>query len=235
MMAICKKEFKSNFLSPLGYVFCGVMLLLFGIYYFQVLMTQSSDYIPQIYGMLFTWIMVIVLPIVTMRSFSEEIRNRSDQGLLTAPVSVTGIVLGKFLASFFTFAIALTATLVPAVIITFFSTPDWAMIFASYLGSILCGVAMIAIGNFISSLTQSQVVAAIATFGTSLLLMMIGQFSSSTSNQFLSNLFTWISFNSRYQPFTKGILNLSSIVFFLSVGVTFLFLTARKLESKRWS
>ena len=235
MMAICKKEFKSNFLSPLGYVLCGVMFLVFGIYYFQVLMAQSSDYIPQIYTTLFTWILLIVLPIVTMRSFSEEIRNKSDQGLLTAPVSVTAIVMGKFLASFFTFGLALTATLVPAAIVSFFSSPDWATIFSAYFGSLLCGIAMIAIGNFISSLTQSQVVAAIASFGTALMLMMIGQFSSSTSNAFLSNLFTWISFDSRYQPFTKGILNLSSIVFFLSVAVVFLFLTARKLESKRWS
>ena len=235
MTAITKKELKAYFLSPIGYVFMGVMLLLFGFFYTQVLSSQSSDYIPDVYSSVFVWVMMILLPLISMRTFSEETRNKTDQGLLTAPVGVLSIVFGKFLASFFMFAITMVASLIPAVIITFFSSPDWPKILCTLLGSLLCGAAFIAIGNFISSLTQSQMVAAIATFGVSMLLLLVGSLSSSVTNTTLQNLLNWLSFNSRYQPFTKGVFNISSTDFFLSIVAVFVFLTARKLESKRWS
>ncbi len=235
MKAICVKELKSYYLSPIGYVFTGVLLFFFGISYLQVLMTLSSSFIPTIYSSLFTWCMMILLPILTMRSFSEEMRNKTDQGLLTAPVGVGAIVFGKFLAAFLVFAIALGASLIPAVVISFFSSPDWPRIFGTVVGSLLYGAAMIAVGIFISSLTQSQMVAAISTFGVSLLLLLVGNLAGSVNNDFLSKLLTWISFDSRYQTFTKGVFSVSGTVFFLSVAAVFLFLTARKLESKRWS
>ncbi len=234
MTAIAKKELKSYFHSPVGYVFLGIMLLLFGLYYTQVLFLQSSDYIPVIYSALLVWIMVILLPIITMRTFSEEIKNKSDQGLLTAPVGVFSIVMGKFLAAFLMFAIALAATLIPAVIITFFSSPDWAKIFCTFVGMLLCGGSLIAIGIFVSSLTQSQIVAAIGTFGISMLLLLVGGLAGNVSNEALKNALNWISFDSRFQPFSNGIFNISSLVYFLSIAAVFLFLTARKLESRRW-
>ncbi len=234
MKAIAKKELRSYFLSPIGYVFLGVILFLFGLYFYQVLRIGSSSYLPEVYGTMFIWSMMF-LPILTMRSFSDETRNHTDQGLLTAPVSVGGIVFGKFLAAFCVFAIAMGLSLLSIVIISFFSSLGWAMIIGNVVGSLLYGAAMIAIGIFISSLTQSQITAAISTFGVSILLLVINQLSSLVTNSAISSLLNWISFNSRYQPFTKGIFNLSSIVFFLSVVAVFLFLTARKLESKRWS
>lgn len=233
MKAIAKKELKSYFLSPIGYVFVGVILLLFGFYYYQVLRIGSTSYIPQVYATLFIWSMML-LPILTMRSFSDEMRNHTDQGLLTAPINVSGIVFGKFLAAFLVFAVAMVLSLIPVVMISFFASPDWATILGTVFGSLLYGAAMIAIGIFISSLTQSQVVSAVATFGVSIFLLIINQMSGLMANTFLSGVISWISFDSRYQPFAKGILNLSSIVFFLSVVAVFCFLTARKLESKRW-
>jgi ABC-2 type transport system permease protein len=235
MIAIAKKELKGYFLAPIGYVFMGVTLLFFGLYYQQVLGAQSSDYIPMVYSTLFVWVTLILLPLVTMRTFSEEIRNKTDQGLLTAPVNVFSIVFGKFLAAFLMFAIVMLATLIPAVIITFMSSPDWPRILCTILGALLCGAAFIAVGNFISSLTQSQMVAAIATFGISLLLLLVGSLSSTVNNETLAKILNWISFDARFQPFTNGIFNVTSMVFFLSIAAVFLFLTARKLESKRWS
>ncbi len=234
MSAIAKKELREYFFSPIGYVILGVMLLLFGFFYSQVLFSQTTDLIPYIYNMLLSWIMVILIPLITMRTFSEEIRTKSDQGLLTAPVGVFSIVFGKFLAAFLMFAISLTATLIPAVIITFFSSPDWPRILCTYIGVLLCGIALIAIGVFISSLTQSQIVAAIATFGISMLLMLIGNLGNNVSAS-LQNVLNWISFQSRFQPFSNGILNIGSLVYFVSVAAVFLFLTARKLESRRWN
>ncbi|MVB10905.1 ABC-2 family transporter protein [Caprobacter fermentans] len=234
MNAIAKKELKSYFLSPIGYVFVGVVLLLFGYYFYQVIRIGSSSYVPEVYGTMFIWSMMF-LPILTMRSFSDEMKNHTDQGLLTAPVGVGAIVFGKFLAAFLVFAITMGLSLIPVVIISFFSSSlGWGTVFGTVLGSLLYGAAMVSIGVFISSLTQSQIVAAIATFGVSILLLVINQMSGLVTNTFFSNLLSWISFDTRYQPFTKGIFNLSSIVFFLSVVAVFVFLTARKLESKRW-
>lgn len=234
MSAIAKKEFRAYFLSPIGYVFCGVMLLLFGFYYMQVLSAQSTDYIPYIYSSIFPMLMMFLLPLLTMRTFSEEMRTKSDQGLLTAPVSVFGIVFGKFLAALEIFAVGLAATLIPAIIISFMGKPDWPKIICTVVGCLLCGAALIAVGNFISSLTQSQLVAAIVTFGVLMFLFLIGNLSSSISNTAIQNVLNWISFNTRFQPFSKGIFNLSSIIYFISMAAVFLFLTARKLESRRW-
>jgi len=133
------------------------------------------------------------------------------------------------------YAIAIAGSMIPVVIIGFFSAPSWPLIFGNVLGSLLYGAAMIAIGVFISSLTQSQIVAAIGTFGISIILLVVDQLSSVVSNAVLVKVIGWVSFNTRYQPFTKGIFDISSIVFFLSVIAVFVFLTARKLESKRWS
>jgi len=234
MRAITRKELKSYFSSPIGYVCVSVLLALYGYYFYQVLMLRSSSYIASVYSTMFIWTMMII-PIITMRCFSEEMRNKTDQALLTAPVGVTSIVAGKVLAAFLVFAIAMVGSLIPVVIIGFFSSPSWALVFGNFFGSLLYGAAMIAVGVFISSLTQSQIVAAIGTFGISIILLVIDQLTSVISNTAVTKLIGWISFNTRYQPFTKGIFDVSSIVFFLSVIAVFIFLTARKLESRRWS
>ncbi len=234
MRAITRKELKSYFSSPIGYVCVSVLLALYGYYFYQVLMLRSSSYISSVYSTMFIWSMMII-PIITMRCFSEEMRNKTDQALLTAPIGVTSIVAGKVLAAFLVFAIAMVGSLIPVVIIGFFSSPSWGLVFGNFFGSLLYGAAMIAVGVFISSLTQSQIVAAIGTFGISIVLLVIDQLTSVISNSTVTKLIGWISFNTRYQPFTKGIFDVSSIVFFLSVIAVFIFLTARKLESRRWS
>ena len=106
MNAIFRREFRAYFYSPIAYVFMGVVLFLFGTYYWQVTMMGSSYYIGQVYGIMFTWLMLF-LPALTMRSLSEEKKNKTDQALITAPVSVTGIVWGKFLAAFCVYLLTL--------------------------------------------------------------------------------------------------------------------------------
>lgn len=234
MRAIAKRELKSYFASPIGYVCVGVLLMLYGYYFYQVLMLRSSSYISSVYSTMFIWSMMII-PIITMRTFSEEMRNKTDQALLTAPVGVTSIVMGKFVAAFAVFGIATAGSLIPDIVIGLFSAPSWPLIFGDFFGALLYGAGMIAIGIFISSLTQSQIVAAIGTFGISILLLVIDQLSSVVTSQIAQKLIGWISFNARYVPFTKGVFDISSIVFFLSVIAVFVFLTARKLESRRWS
>lgn len=234
MSAIFKRELKSYFSSPIGYVCVAAILFLYGLFYYMVMMYRVSDYIgSNVFGSMFTWGMMII-PIITMRSLSEDRKNKTDQALLTAPVSVTAIVWGKFLAAFGVYFIATTLALLPAIVIGFYASPSWGLIFGNYLGSLLYGAAMISIGVFLSSLTESQIIAAITTFGVSIILLMIDSLASSVGS-FIAQLVSWISFQSRYSPFTSGTFDVSSIVFFLSVVAIFNFVTARRLESRRWS
>lgn len=235
MGAIYKREMRSYFTSPIGYVVAAVLFALYGFYYYSVMLSGSTYYISTfVYSNMFIWSMML-LPILTMRVFSEEQKNRTDQALLTAPVGVGSIVLGKFFASATVYAIILVGSLIPAIVIGFFSSPNWVLILGTVIGSFLYGIAILAIGTFVSSLTQSQIVAAIGTFGISILLVVIDQLTSIISNQVVVQVLNWLSFNSRYTPFTTGTFHIASIVFFLSVAAVFLFLTARKLESRRWS
>ena len=117
MKAILRRELKSYFSSPIGYVCIAVLLALFGFLYFSIMYTGSSSYIYMVYSNMFTFCMMVI-PILTMKSMSDEQRNKTDQALLTAPVSVTAIVLGKFLAAFIVYAIAMTGSLLPCVAIS---------------------------------------------------------------------------------------------------------------------
>ena len=234
MSAIFKRELKSYFSSPIGYVCVAAILFLYGLFYYMVMMNRVSDLIGNyVFGSMFSFGMMVI-PIITMRSLSEDRKYKTDQALLTAPVSVTGIVWGKFLAAFGVYFIATTLALLPAIVIGFYASPSWGLIFGNYLGSLLYGAAMISIGVFLSSLTESQIIAAITTFGVSIILLMIDSLASSVGS-FIAQLVSWISFQTRYSPFTTGIFDVSSIVFFLSVVAIFNFVTARRLESRRWS
>ena len=232
MRAVLKREIRSYFTSPIGYVCIAVLLALFGYWYYIVMLSGSSANITYVYSYMFSYCMMVI-PILTMRTISDDQKNKTDQALLTAPVSVMGIVIGKFLAAFFVYFIALTGTLIPCVVISFFGAPNWSEILGNYVGSLLYGGAMISIGVFISSLTVSQIIAAIGTFAVSILLVIIGQISSSFSGTWIADVVKWISFESRYSPFTQGQFNLSSVVYFISVMAIFVFFTTRKIESRR--
>ena len=164
MRAIFKREMRAYFASPVGYVVVAALLALYGFFYYQVMAIGSSSYITQVFSTMFMFSMMI-MPIITMRSMSDDRKNKTDQALITAPVSVTGIVMGKFLAAFGVYFIANTLALLPAITMSFFSSAfPWGILFGNYIGTLLYGAAMISIGVFISGLTISQVIAAIGTF-----------------------------------------------------------------------
>ena len=234
MIAICKREIRSFFNSPVGYVCIAALAALYGYYYYLVMAIGSTSYISAVYQTMFSFSMMII-PIITMKSMSDDQKNKTDQALLTAPVGVTSIVVGKFLACFFVFFVASTLGLLPAVAMSFFSSPSWGEIIGNYLGTLLYGGAMVSIGVFISSLTISQIIAAIGTFVVSVFLMYIDTLGGAVSSDAVATVVDWISFNIRYTTFTQGLFSISSTVFFLSVIAVFIFLTARRLESRRWS
>ena len=156
MRAIFKREMRAYFASPVGYVVVAALLALYGFFYYQVMAIGSSSYITQVFSTMFMFSMMI-MPIITMRSMSDDRKNKTDQALITAPVSVTGIVMGKFLAAFGVYFIANTLALLPAITMGFFSSAfPWGILFGNYIGTLLYGAAMISIGVFISGCLSTR-------------------------------------------------------------------------------
>ena len=233
MAAIIKREFNAYFRSPLGYVFIAVYLFFSGTYFNQVLTSGMASLFPQIYYGMFS-IILLLLPLLTMRLMSEDKKLKTDQLLLTSPVSVPGLVLGKFIAALSVYAICVGFTLIYGVVFSRYTDPGWALIFGNVVGAILFGGAFIAIGIFISSLTESMVIAAMGTFVVSALFILLDILPANANSKVLDFIVKWGSFVERYTPFTQGLLDVSSIIFFLSVAAIFLFLSVRVIESKRW-
>ena len=232
MKAICSRELRSWFQAPLGYVFVAAITALYGFFYYQVMMSGSSSYVTAVYTMMFSFDMMLI-PILTMRSLAEEKRNHTDQALLTAPVSVLEIVVGKFAACFVIFGIASTLGLLPAFVMRSFAKPPMGLILGNYVGTLCYGGAMIAIGIFISGLTSSQVVAAVATFAVSVLLMYMNSMAAAVNQPVLNWIVEKISFYSRYGMLIRGILSAESLVYFIGICIIFLYLSALVLEAGR--
>ena len=235
MTAVFKREFRAFFTSPVGYVVMAVLFCFSGWFFFLYNLASGSADMSSVFGNLFTIVLLLVLPILTMRLFSEEKRQKTDQALLTAPTSLTGIVVGKFLSALLMFAIGLSITIVYAVVIAVQVTPDWMVIIGNFLGLLLLGGMVISIGLLISCLTESQFIAALGTFVVSFALLMIDNLKYLFNASWLATIVDFLSINQRYNDFTIGVIHYDDILFFLSMQVLFLFLTVRVLDRKRWS
>jgi len=163
MIAVYKKELKSYFLTPGAYIFMGAFLLIAGLLFsLQNIFTGSSDYASYLSSLIF--IFLLVVPILTMRLFTEEKRQKTDVLLLSSPVSISGIVLGKYLAAVTVFLLTLVITMLYPTFLSFHGRMDWAQIWGTYIGFFFLGSAFIAIGTFLSEVAESQTSAAILTF-----------------------------------------------------------------------
>jgi ABC-2 type transport system permease protein len=234
MIAVFKRELKSYFFSPIGYIFIGFFLLLSGYFFAAGNLMQGTADLKMIFGNM-SIVFLFLVPILTMRLISEEMKSKTDQLLLTSPVSLTGIVVGKYLAALAVYFVSLLITFVYPAILFIYSKPAVGEILSGYLGFFLMGASFIAIGLFISSLTENQVISAVASFGVLLLLWLIDWIVPFVQNPFLGKAIGWFSILKRYEDFTLGILNLSPIVYYISFTSAFVFLTIRVLEKKRWS
>lgn len=234
MLAILKREISSYFTSATGYVVLTIFYFFAGLFFYNVcLLYQSAELTYVFYNMFI--IILFLIPILTMKLFSEDKKHKSDQCYLTAPVSIPSIVMGKFLSAVVVMLIGFAIFLVFAVVISFFTTPSWPVIFCNILGIFLLSSALISIGMFISSLTESQVIAAVVGMFFGLVIYMLNSLASLINITFISNILYSISMMTHYYNFTYGMISLSDIVFFLSVCAIFIYLTIRVLEKRRWS
>lgn len=232
MKAIFKREFKSYFTSITGYAFAAFLLLFIGIYTMSVCLVGYYPNYEYVLGNT-AFIFLLIVPIVTMKTFAEEKKQKTDQLLYALPIGMPRIVMGKYLALLAVFGVPLIpASLYPLVLMQYGSV-SLKVTFTTMLGFILLGAALLALGMFISSLTESQPLAA----GISFLIILINFLSSSLASYLPvgSGLITSLSLFDRLDNFVYGILNMSDVVFYLSAIALFVFLTIQSLEKRRWS
>nr|WP_316614524.1 ABC transporter permease subunit [uncultured Ruminococcus sp.] len=234
MSAIIKRELSSYFNSAIGYIVLAVFYFFSGLFFYMYCLLSNTNSMSYVF-LSMLMIVMLVIPIITMKSFSEERKQKTDQALLTAPISLTEMVLGKFFGAFLLYCLCNAIYVLYAVILSFYATPDWAVFLTTILGMLLMGGALIAIDLFISALTESQVIAAVVSIGIGLLIYMLDSLSNVFNVDWLTNFLRNISFDAHFTNFINGIINLSSVVFFLSVIAVFLFLCVRVFEKRRWS
>ena len=234
MFAIFKRELKAYFTSPLGYVFLAIFYAFSGLFFYIFSLSVGSTDISSVFLMMFIVLMVFV-PLLTMRLLSEDKKQKTDQLILTAPVSLLSIVMGKFLAAYAIFAIGVAVMPVYGFVMSTFATVSWLPIWGNTVVLLLIGGIVVSICLFISSLTENQMIAAIGGFFINLMILLMNTLKSALPNGFLQDVLSSISVYSRYSEITNGIFSLSSLIFFVSVIFIFLFLTVRVLEKRRWA
>lgn len=233
MAAIFKKEFKNYFKTPIAYVFLAPFIFLASMQ-FTAILTYSNqasvDYILNYVNVL----CLFIVPVLTMQLLSEEKAKKTDQLLLTSPIGVWDVVLGKFLAAYGVFFIGCLITLIYPVIFSRIGSPIISETVGQYIGFMLIWGTFIAVGLFVSSCTESQVVSAILTFVALFFLYQVDSWSQSVTNEVAKNIIGWFSVMSRYTDFQNGLLNLPNIIYYLSFIFVFLFLTKRNIENRRY-
>lgn len=234
MLAIFKREIRAYFTTPIGYIFIGIFLAISGgIFAFCTLqLFESSD--PYSYFQFLLFGFVVLIPLLTMKLFSEERKLKTEQLLLTAPVRLMSMVLAKFLAAYTMFSITFLVSCCYFMILPLYGYVNGAIVAGNIISILLVGAAFIAIGVFVSSLSENQLNAAIGTIAILLILMVISFANSYIEITFIRQILGWLSIFSRYFDFTNGVFNYSALLYYASIAFVFLFLTVRVYEKRRW-
>ena len=247
---IYRRELKSYFASPIAYLLMVVFSLIFG-YFFYVataifvsrgmesqMMGRSmpmdvNEWVIRPLLMNVSVIALFMIPMISMRLFAEEKRSGTIELLMTSPIRDTEILLGKWFAALTMFATVLAISAINLSFLFAYGKPDWRPILIGYLGLLLQGGALLAIGTLISTMTKNQIVAGGATFTVCLMLWIL-DWVSSYETAVWAKVLSYLSVVTHYEPFSKGVLDSRDIIFYLSVIFLGLFLTARSMESARW-
>ncbi len=251
VQALIAKELRGYFVSPIVYVVGAVFLLIFGFlsYLYIVFAGAQAIQLMQMQGIaqinlndlvfrnLFAsmrFVLLIILPILTMRLFAEERKLRTFEFLMTSPIGIHEIVAGKFVSVFLIFLGMLGLTgLVPTVLMLF-SDFDWNPVLTGYLGMALLGALFLAVGVFASALTENQIVAAFVSFGMLLTIWLISGLGALLGDTTAGHVISYVSFMEHYDRLVRGLIDTSDLVYFGSSLVLMLFLTHRVVESARW-
>jgi ABC-2 type transport system permease protein len=249
VFTIAQKELKSYFASPIAYIIIGFFALVFGWFYFvsiNYFMQASMQMGMQGPGQINVNTMAIrpllqnigvvalfLLPLISMRTYSEEKRSGTIELLLTSPLTDTQIVLGKFLGAVALYALMLAITWIHIGMLFIYGNPELKPILSGYLGLLLMGASFLSVGLLISSLTRNQIVAGAATFATLLLLWTVNWMSESAGPT-MQKVLSALSITDHFDDFAKGVIAVSHLVYYLSFISFGLFLTTKSVDSERW-
>lgn len=252
LLAIWERELKAYFISPIFYALTTVFIFIVSFMFYQQLgyytqyFMQAAQYPtmmerininemimrPLFNTMSFVAVLTL-MPMLTMRVFSEEKKSGTIELLLTSPVRDWHVILGKFLAAYTLYTAMIGLTMIYPLVLQAYGDPDWGPIWAGYLGLLLLGGGVITIGLFASSLTENQIVAAVICFGAALILWMMDVAAESMTGT-LGEIVGYLSVLRHYNNFEKGIIDSTDCLFFLSFIFLGLFITVRSVESTRW-
>lgn len=250
ILVICRKELRSYFVSPIAYGLMAFFALLAGFFFYSAtafFVQQSMQ--AQMSGRSFPmsvneWVIrpvlqnisvigLFLIPMITMRLFAEEKRSGTYELLATSPIRDYEIIVGKWLAAVIMYACILGVSLLNMLLLFAYGQPDWKPMLVGYLGLLLQGGCLLAIGTFISNTTRSQIVAGVATFAVCLLLWVL-DWVSTLETAAWAKVVSYMSVLNHFEPFSKGIIDSKDVIFYLSMIFIGLFLTARSMESVRW-
>jgi ABC-2 type transport system permease protein len=247
---ICRKELRSYFASPVAYAVMALFALIFGLVFFSASrefvnfsfrsqrngggppMSVNEYIIRPMLGFAGT-VSLFLIPLISMRLIAEEKRNGTMELLLTSPIQDLSIILGKWLGAMLLYLFVLGMSLLNIALLFVWGKPDWKPVLVAYLGLILQGGCLLAVGTLISAMTSSQIVAGGAAFFVSLVLYMLSWFTEFDSTT-ASRVLNYISIVPHMENFSKGILDLKDAIFYVSFIFLALFLTVRQMESLRW-
>lgn len=224
MWAIIKKELKTYFLSPIGYVVIGILLLVFSLFFWLTTIQSGSVDLSSLYYYVALYGLIIAVPMLTMRMFSEERKNGTEQLLLTSPISITKVALGKLIASLGVIIITLLISFGYFGLVSLFGKASIMSVLTAMLGFILVSIASLSVGMFASSITENQVISAIVTVAFLVLTLFIENISSSLSS---------LSIMSFYEKFPVGVISLKEIAGLVSFSIVFIALTILVMQRRK--
>jgi ABC-2 type transport system permease protein len=242
LLAILTRELRAYFFSPLAYVVAALLLLVNGAVFWLIVSYLNDPRagigapLELFFGQtVFFWLVLLfVAPVVTMRLLSEERRSGTIEVLMTAPVSETKVVVGKYLAALIFYLFLWLPTVVYAIILSRYSDVDWGPVASGYVGVVGIGALLLAAGVLASSLSRSQLVAAVLTFAIAGPLFAIGFLEFLFTGDAVKELFSYLSLPRHMEDFSRGIVDSRRLVYYASVSALFLFLAARALAAKKW-
>jgi ABC-2 type transport system permease protein len=232
ILIIAKKELRSYFTSAIAYVVFAMFLVLAGYFFSAILLiTKQASFMGAAYNIVIT--LLFLIPLITMRLFAEERKLGTLEILLTKPVKDFEVVLGKFFAALSFLILMYATTGIYVYILSKYGNPDLGPIWSSYLGLLLVGASFLALGIFASTLTENQIIAAVISFALILLLWIMNWISGQLGTR-QEGLLSYLSLSSRFDDFIRGVIDLKSVVFYLSFIVFWLFLTVKSIEVRKW-
>ncbi|MBQ3140846.1 MAG: ABC transporter permease subunit [Clostridia bacterium] len=235
MKALIKKELSGYFASPLGYIYIAAMVLVASYQFFMNVVLYGKTDMSAVYDIIFLLSFVLV-PLLTMRTISEERRHKTDQLLYTAPVTTTSVIIGKFLGTLLLYASAVGVVFLYQIFLSFFTGTDWGMMLSGFVGIMCVGGTLISVGMLVSSFTENQFSALIISYIVALFFMLADSYvTAADSSPILQGIVQFASLHTHFQSFYKGFISLGDVFYFASMMFLFLFLTGRSLDKKRWA